>query len=159
MFTQKLKIFLILTFSLLVGCSASTIETSTSSSIVDLDVNPDQDGTTGVRISEINFHAVEGSSEFVELVNLGAVDAQMQGWCIEGIDFCFEELTILSSGEYFVVDESQYKGALSNDSEELRLVDTLGQIIDVLDYDDDAWPELADGNGHSLQRIDFMIVD
>ena len=155
MFTQKLKIFLILTFSLLVGCSTSTIETSTSSSIVDLDVNPDQDGTTGVRISEINFHAVEGSSEFVELVNLGAVDAQMQGWCIEGIDFCFEELTILSTGEYFVIDESQYKGALSNDSEELRLVDSLGQIIDVLNYDDDTWPELADGNGHSLQRIDF----
>ena len=47
-----------------------------------------------VRISELNFHAVEGSVEFVELVNLEVVDTQMQGWCIEGIDFCFEELNL-----------------------------------------------------------------
>lgn len=159
MLTQKLKISLLLTFSLLVGCSTNTVENTSSTSIVDFPVDPDQSGTNGVRISELNFHAVEGSVEFVELVNLEVVDTQMQGWCIEGIDFCFEEPTILGAGEYLVIDESQYVGKLSNDSEEVRLVDALGQIIDFLNYDDDAWPELADGNGHSLQRIDFATID
>lgn len=111
-----------------------------------------------VRISEIHYHAPgdREDEEFVELVNLGGADVEMQGWCVEGIKYCVAESTPLAPGGHLVIPRASFPGSLSNKSDELSVVDPLGQTFDTVSYTDRApWSELADGGGHSLQRVDF----
>ena len=114
--------------------------------------------TVDVRISEVHYHAPADreDDEFVELVNLGGADLQLQGWCIEGIKYCVEESTVLAPGAFLVIGRPSFPGSLSNKADELSVVDPLGQIFDTVAYTDrEPWSELADGGGHSLQRVDF----
>ena len=112
-----------------------------------------------VRFSEIHYHAAGNidADEFIELVNAGDQTVQLQGWCITGIKFCFVEATELGPGAFLVLRHGQYEGALNNKEDRLRLVDPLEQIREELTYlDGPPWPELADGAGHSLQRVDLF---
>ncbi|MCE9621530.1 MAG: CotH kinase family protein [Actinomycetia bacterium] len=112
-----------------------------------------------VRFSEIYYHAAgeAEADEFVELVNVGDEPAQLQGWCISGIKFCFVEAFSLEAGAFVAVGQPEYEGSLSNKSDRLRLIDPLDQIRDEVTYDDGPpWPEFADGAGQSLQRVDLL---
>jgi hypothetical protein len=117
-------------------------------------------GKIDVRFSEIHYHAPgdKEEDEFIELVNRGADEVELQGWCITGVKYCVESSTIIKAGSFIVFPRSSFLGSLSNKSDELKLVDPLGQVLDSVTYlDRSPWPELADGNGHSLQRVNFEL--
>ena len=110
-----------------------------------------------VRLSEVMYHAPleDPAAEFVELVNVGDLAVNLQEWCLTGTGYCFTEVIRLEPGGYHVVFQSEIAGTLSNGGERLELVDSLGQVVDAIDYDDsDPWPSTADGGGESLHRID-----
>lgn len=112
-----------------------------------------------VRFSEIHYHAAGNidADEFVELVNAGDQTVQLQGWCITGIKFCFVDAVELAAGAFLVLHHGEYEGALNNKDDRLRLIDPLEQIREEVTYlDGPPWPELADGAGHSLQRVDLF---
>lgn len=122
--------------------------------------NPEGSRASGaaVRISEINYRPVEGVQlgEFIELANVGTRPAQVQDWCIGGVDYCFDTPTVIAPGEAIVVDSDKFLGGLANEGERIDLVDALGQVIDAIEFTPGApWPTLANGVGHSLQRINF----
>ncbi|CAN5534372.1 hypothetical protein BH10ACT2_BH10ACT2_14270 [soil metagenome] len=111
-----------------------------------------------IRFSEIHYHAPADheEDEFVELVNAGNEPAQLQGWCITGIKFCFVDAVTLKPGAFLVIRQPEYEGSLSNKSDRLRLIDPLEQVREEFEYEDGPpWPEFADGAGQSLQRIDL----
>lgn len=141
------------------SCSSTTTEVVSESTTV-VDTSEPAPLVVDVRISEIHYHAVADreDEEFVELVNLGGAALQLQGWCIDGIKFCFEEAVILDRDAYLVIGRSEFPGSLSNKADELSVIDPLGQVFDTVSYADrEPWSELADGGGHSLQRIDFAL--
>lgn len=111
-----------------------------------------------VRFSEVHYHATgEDADEFVELVNAGTREVELQGWCIDGVKYCFATATELQSGAFLLIRHGEYEGELSNKGETLRLVDPLDQVREEFAYTDEApWPESADGGGHSLQRVDLL---
>lgn len=112
-----------------------------------------------VRFSEIHYHPSSevDADEFVELVNAGDQVVQLQDWCITGVKFCFLSPVELAPGAFLVLRRGEYEGALNNKDDRLRLIDPLDQIREELTYlDGPPWPELADGGGFSLQRVDLQ---
>ena len=110
--------------------------------------------------------------EFVEVQNVGATAIDLLHVRFnEGIDFTFPSVS-LAPGEFAVVVkdldafELRYgtsvnvvgefaSGGLNNGGELIGLVDALGENIASFAYGDtDPWPELADGNGGTLQLAD-----
>ncbi len=135
-----------------VGDESTTTSDDASSGPVTRNVN--------VKFSEIHYHAPANKEEdeFIEIVNLGTDKVELQGWCVEGVKYCIESSTIIEAGSFIVLSRSTFPGSLSNKSDELKLIDPLGQIMDSVTYfDRSPWPELADGNGHSLQRVNFEL--
>jgi len=124
-----------------------------------------------VVITELMYHPpsdVEGD-EFVELLNTGAVDVDMQDWCFDGIDLCFPAGTILSAGQFLVLasdaarfettygfpPDHAYLARLDNSGERIALLDALSQVVDEVIYlDVPPWPVTPDGLGPSLEVID-----
>lgn len=109
-----------------------------------------------VIITEINYHDVsdDDREDFIELNNVGEDDVSLNGWCIDGVDFCFSESTVIAPGEFVVVEGSQFGGRLGNDSETLQLRDAVNNVADQVTYGStDPWPTSADGFGESLHRI------
>jgi hypothetical protein len=118
--------------------------------------------------------------EFIELTHEGGTDLEVSGWMITGdIRFVFPEDTILSPGERVVLAWSPeilsqilpaensinvfgpYSGELTNGGGMVAVVDSMGRLVDAVDYEDDfPWPSLADGfnrspePGLSLARIE-----
>ena len=137
-----------------VGLCATLVAPACSSS----DSGNSKAGGAVVRISEINYRPVEGvlQGEFIELANVGSRPAQIQDWCIEGVDYCFDTPTVIAPGEAITVNSDEFLGGLANEGERIDLVDALGQIIDAVEFSPEApWSTLANGAGHSLQRINF----
>lgn len=146
-----------LTILSLVACSSPSPSTSAPATTRPVR-NTQAPGPIDVRISEIHYHAPAGRTfeEFVEIHNRGDGMLQMQGWCIEGIGYCFVESTIVAPDAYLIVTANDFVGSLSNKDDDISIVDPLGQILDLVSYSDrEPWSELADGGGHSLQRVDF----
>jgi hypothetical protein len=126
-----------------------------------------------VAISEIYYHPLEdrdAEEEFVELINASAEAVNLRGWSFtSGIRFTFSDDLILAPGEAVAVCRNQaalrsrypggrmtgdFEGQLSNDGERLTLVDAGGRLADSVRYADSGdWPVLADGLGHSLEKI------
>ena len=95
----------------LMSCSSTDQGTTTTSaggpSTTEVVATPDTSGSTSgdradsdrplkggiVKISEVNYHAPLGdpTKEFVELANVGSQTVELQGWCLKGTGFCFEE--------------------------------------------------------------------
>lgn len=110
-----------------------------------------------VRLSEVMYHAPleDPAEEFVELVNVGDRTVNLHEWCVSGAGYCFSDVVLLEPGSFLVLRQSEIEGTLSNGGERLELVDPLGQVVDAVDYDDEApWPTEADGGGMSLHRVD-----
>ena len=137
--------------------------------------------STNLIISEINYHPykptkveeLEVSSdrddyEFIEFFNSGNKAIDLTGLRFDlGVNFTFSDNTILASGQYLLlirnrdafesrygarnVQIQEYTGRLSNDGEQLRIVnDDSETIIDFTYNDQLPWPKPADGEGATL---------
>lgn len=109
-------------------------------------------------ISEIHYNPVAPTTEFLEVMNISAVNFVDYSGCAftSGIDYAFPSGTILPPGGRFVVSAAQFLNAtaLNNAGERLRLEAPGGVIIRDFPYDDDLpWPLAADGAGPSLVLI------
>ena len=112
-----------------------------------------------VRFSEIMYHSPseDPDDEFIEITNYGDEAVNLQHWCISGISHCISEATNLDPGSFYVLNQSEFDGNLSNSGERLTLTDSLDQVVDVVEYSDsDPWPPQADGGGASLHRMMTM---
>jgi len=147
-------------------------------------------GSGNLTISEMNYHPydptrveeIEVSSdrddyEFIEFLNTGSKSIDLTGLRFEsGINFTFPDHTILAPGQYLllvrdlesfesrygdsVVQTYEYTGRLSNDGEQLRILnDNAEPIIDFIYNDQLPWPEAADGEGKSLILSGKVLTD
>ena len=120
-----------------------------------------------LQITEVMYHPLRGRSEFLELKNTGTETLNLSGVKIsEGIRFTFPEGFQLAPGTFVVLAENAedfneqypdltlggvYDGRLSNGSEKIELIDSLGKPFLSLTYSDQPpWPSTADGSGFSL---------
>ncbi|MEN9793062.1 MAG: Lamin Tail Domain, partial [Actinomycetota bacterium] len=63
-----------------------------------------------VVVSEIHWGDPGDASEneFVEVANVGDSPARIGGWCIRGVDFCFEKGTLLPVGDHLATPASAF---------------------------------------------------
>jgi spore coat protein CotH len=133
--------------------------------------------TAQVVINELLYHDSATSLEFVELYNPSQSPVDMSGWVLkdnnDAHQFVFPQHTTISAGGYFIIANDpvlfskafvfppQLTGidfAFSNEGDSVRLYDASGNIIEALTYDDRGdWPEEADGEGSTLERINEKI--
>ncbi len=125
-----------------------------------------------IAINELMMEPAFGNDqgEFLELVNYGEKAVDLSGArFVRGIDFEFATGTILDPGAYLVLAEDvewmqesypylssvfEYRGALKNDGEWVRLEDRFGNLIDEVCYQVEGdWPALSAGRGSSLEAI------
>jgi len=124
-----------------------------------------------VVINEINYHPEPDCEyeEFIEIYNRGETIVDLSNWrFIEGVIAAFPEGTILRPKEFLLVAKYPdrvaaafnipadrifpYSGSLSNNGEDIVLVDAAGVQIDRVRYNDRfPWPTSCDGGGPSLE--------
>ncbi len=122
-----------------------------------------------VLMSEIMFHSNTGDlgHEYIELFNRGDQPANLSGWRFDkGVDFTFGATT-LNAGQYLVVaaDVAKFQakyptvtnvvggwtGRLSNSSDTLELINSVGAVIDKVTYADQGdWAFRERGRGRDL---------
>ena len=109
-----------------------------------------------IYLSEVNYHDVSGldTQDFLEIHNSGTSDVAITDWCISGVDFCFDDTTVITPGATVVIAGHQFEGKLSNSDEVIELRDSLDNLVDQVKYSTEAsWTHLSDGRGHSLHRL------
>jgi hypothetical protein len=114
-----------------------------------------QDGQ--IFFSEVNYHDVSGLDvhDFLEIHNGGTSDVALTGWCISGVNFCFDSVTVLAAGGTVVISGEQFGSKLSNSGERIELRDSIDNIVDSVEYSSvHQWAYLSNGRGHSLHRTD-----
>lgn len=129
-------------------------------------------------ISAINYNPAESAafpesndSEFIELTNAGSEEINLSGVYFSqlGISYVFPWNSVIAPGAKIYLASSpgtftqryglpafgKFTRNLSNKSQNLVLADAFGNVIDSVQYLDDApWPD-ADGNGSYLQLADL----
>lgn len=129
-------------------------------------------------INEIHYNpsTAQGNDsdyEFLELYNNSSADIQLGGLHFtQGIEYTFPASSSLSAGGYLVLaaEGTSYLGStdwggttyngLSNSGEDIEIRDSLGHLVDFVEYDDySPWPTEADGDnpdgdGPSLELKD-----
>jgi len=125
-----------------------------------------------LKITEIHYHPLaedsidDRSFEFLELKNIGPSPLDLSGMKFSrGISFSFPARTILNPKDFIVLASNQYyfisrysfspfgdyEGFLDNAGERIVLINTSGDTIISVRYDDrDPWTASADGQGYSL---------
>lgn len=134
---------------------------------------------TDVVINEImyNSSAEFVSGDWIELYNSASYNVDISGWVIKDEDdehaFVIEDGTVMESATYLVVasDLTSFNTVydidaplfgdlgynLSGNSDQVRLYDATGLVVDSLQYDDESpWDETADGNGFSLELMNSV---
>ncbi len=108
--------------------------------------------------------------EFIEIQNTGSTIVDLTGiYLIElGVSYQFPQNATIAAGEsiylagdaitfqakYGVAPFDAFTRDLSNKSQNLVLSDAFGNLIDQVEYSDEApWPETADGDGFYLELI------
>ena len=125
-----------------------------------------------VVINELNYNVFdnggEDSLEFIELYNRGGTVVDLGGWDFSrGVDLTFPAGTMVEPGEYLVLSPDPaaaaaryglqrvlgpYLGQLDNGGEILELLNSKGQMISRVHYDDRTpWAGRPDGRGPSLE--------
>ena len=130
----------------------------------------------GVVINEINYNSSDGfdPEDWVEIYNSRSNTIDMGSWLLKDENddhiFTIPSNTLLIPDQYLIFctdtlkftalfpDVSPYYGdlgfGLGGGSDFVRLFDSNGLLVDMVEYDDDApWPILADGNGPTLELI------
>lgn len=127
--------------------------------------NDDELIVNGVEIEESDY-------EFIELMNVSDTEVELSGLSfVAGVSFAFPDMTV-PPGERVVIarNEAAFRhrygteatvvgeygpsgGKLSNGGETIRLVNSVGFIVQELSYSDD-WHPFTDGQGPSLTRIE-----
>jgi hypothetical protein len=114
---------------------------------------------------------IESDEQWVEIYNKSDKSINLSGWkFIKAISFTFPQNTIIEPDSYLVISNDadslnlkfpdsnamgDFSGNLSNDSEQIVLVDQKGNPVDTVKYfDDKPWPIHADGGGSSLELRD-----
>ncbi len=124
-------------------------------------------------INELMYHPPPGSEalEFIELHNRGAEPLDIGGWRFSrGVRYTFPAGTTIPARGFVVVARDPaaleaahgiggvhgpYEGALDDSGELVRVVDSLGTIVDQVRYRDGGqWSRWADGGGSSLELLD-----
>ncbi|WP_246282601.1 CotH kinase family protein [Flavobacterium agri] len=112
---------------------------------------------------------VSNDQEFIEIKNAGSTTVTLTGIYFSqlGISYQFPNNSTLAAGQsayiasnmttfqsrYGFAAFGQFTRNLSNNSQKLMLSDAWGNVIDLVEYDDESpWPN-ADGNGSYLQLI------
>ncbi|QDT02979.1 CotH protein [Rubripirellula lacrimiformis] len=128
-------------------------------------------GTANVVINELHYNPADDDAEFIELFNDSSESVDLSGWSIDGIDLTIDFGTVLLPNQYVVFTDNylqfqdqyggntfvagQYSGGLSGGGETITLLDSVGNVIDLVTYDDAApWPTEPDGDGMSLSLVD-----
>jgi hypothetical protein len=126
-----------------------------------------------VIISEIMYHppsVLSNAVQFIELFNRGQAPVDLSGWRFtDGVQFQFPPGIKISPGGYLVItgDTNRFRasygdvaalgnfqGRLSHKGEMVRLVDSMGNLVNQVDYRTGGdWPALADGLGSSLELL------
>jgi hypothetical protein len=132
-------------------------------------------------ITEFHYHPEDPSSEnelavsadrddyeFIEFLNTDSSPIDLSNvYFKKGINFTFPDNTILAAGEYLLlvrdrkafetrygvsaVQIYEYKGRLSNDGEQLHVINNESEdILNFIFNDQIPWPKVADGGGSSL---------
>lgn len=133
--------------------------------------------TSNVVINEIMYNAFDEQDpgDWVELYNNTPAAINLSGWILKDEDdghiFTFPDGTELEADGYLVVADdleafNQYYTEITNlygelgfglagGSDQVRLFDASGEMVDIVSYDDEApWPSQADGTGYSLELSD-----
>ncbi len=134
-----------------------------------------------LRVSEINYNppGADETTEFIELVNVGAKDIDLTGiYFTDGIGYEFlpdDSRLELRPGEYLVIAKDPtalrnaypeisddlfvadrgYVGQLSNGGETITLAERDGETIQTFRYDD-GWYPSTDGDGATLTIVDAL---
>jgi hypothetical protein len=134
---------------------------------------------TGIVINEIMYHhrpqyrdgavpLAVNKEQWVELYNKSGAAVDVSGWKLDdAIGFTFPPGTSIPAGGFMVVADDlvtfnaahpgvtalgPISGSLSNLGERLVLLDSLGNVVDEVNYrDGKPWPEFADGGGSSIE--------
>lgn len=131
-------------------------------------------------ISRIHYNPSENTEfpesddqEFIQITNAGLTGADLTGVYLSelGISYQFPVNSDLAAGaslyiasnpavfeaKHGVAPFGQFQRNLSNSTQKLVLADGFGNVIDVVEYDDDApWPD-ADGSGSYLQLVALIL--
>ena len=151
---------------------ARALEQGTWSALTEADFQIGERGYP-IAFSEIMYHPMDGEEfEFLELQNIGAVEADLSQFSFKGIDFLFPHATRLRPGEIFLLGSNRdpgrwasryagvqpngwFGGSLDNSGERLALLGRDGHTAVSVTYrDSKLWPTEADGQGPSLEIID-----
>ena len=114
---------------------------------------------------------IESDEQWVEIYNKSNNIINLSGWEFnEAISFTFPQNTTIDPSSYLVISSDadslklkfpnsnvigDFSGNLSNDSEQIVLLDQKGNPVDEVRYfDDKPWPGHADGGGSSLELRD-----
>ena len=125
-----------------------------------------------IRITEIMYHPAvtpaedDEDFEFIEIKKIGSGSLNLSGHRVSGIDYTFPPGASIGGNAFLVLASDaaafasrypgvtvfgEYDGKLQNSGERIAVLDPFDQVLCEIDYDDSgAWPELADGLGHSL---------
>ncbi|TAL04995.1 MAG: hypothetical protein EPO07_04345, partial [Verrucomicrobia bacterium] len=126
-----------------------------------------------LRITEIMYNPIGGDAyEFLEMQNVGALPLNIGNFSFQGITYAFPINTVIQPGAVLLLANAAnpaqfatrypsavvfgyYGGNLSNGGERIAILDSNGNTVIAVHYDDEAgWPVSADGGGYSLEIID-----
>ncbi|MBL51328.1 MAG: hypothetical protein CMG57_05160 [Candidatus Marinimicrobia bacterium] len=128
----------------------------------------------GLVINEINYNSSDNfnPNDWVEIYNNSSNTIDLGLWIIKDENdehvFTIKSNTMIKSDQYiifcrdtlkfteFFPDVGSYYGdlgfGLSGNSDIVRLFDSNGSLVDIVEYDDNPpWPVAADGNGPTLE--------
>ena len=87
---------------------------------------------------------------------MSGASIDLNGWCIEGITWCWTTAVLVESDATFLLMDPNGLSGLSQSSDRLRVVDPNGVVHDVIRFEDQQpWPAMADGHGETLHRRDI----
>lgn len=164
------------------GASTSTdhaIEGSAGSTYM-ANFKPAEGETRDVVINEIMYNDSDefNSGDWIELYNTTDYDINLSGWTIKDEDdthqFVFTSGTEINAGSYIVIaaDFEEFNStyeiefdhygelgfSLAGGSDQVRLYDNTGILVDSLQYQDEApWDANADGTGYTLELKDVSL--
>src|SRR5687767_2059228 len=127
-----------------------------------------------IRITEIMYNPPGGDAyEFIEIQNVGPNPIDLGGFWFEGVTFQFpkSEPPIMPGARWVIASDfnlaafaqrypqvqivDAFSGTLRDGGETLILRDEAGNVVTMVEYDDEnGWATAADGSGQSLELID-----